>query len=63
MKHLHRQKDLLLNQLKMSANTLGLTHPETVKKSQELDVIINQIMEIDTQTTNVTFAFGLQKVS
>ena len=43
MLDLLKQKDTLLSQLHRYANTFGLTHPYTVKKSQELDVIVNKI--------------------
>jgi len=45
-----KQKDTLLAQLHHYANTFGLSHPYTVKKSQELDVVINQIVFQDIQT-------------
>ena len=38
------QKDTLLTQLHYYANTFGLTHPNTVQKSQELDVVVNKIV-------------------
>ena len=44
MLDLVKQKDTLLGQLSHYADTLGLTHPKTVKKSQELDVIVNKIV-------------------
>jgi len=44
MLDLLKQKDTLLSQLQQYANTFGLSHPYTVKKSQELDVIINRIV-------------------
>ncbi|MCL1989731.1 MAG: aspartyl-phosphate phosphatase Spo0E family protein [Defluviitaleaceae bacterium] len=44
MLDLLQQKDILLSQLHHYAETLGLSHPHTVKKSQELDVIINQMV-------------------
>ena len=43
------QKDTLLTQLHYYANTLGLTHPNTIKKSQELDVIVNKIVFEDIE--------------
>ena len=49
MLDLLKQKDTLLTQLHYYANTLGLTHPRTVKKSQELDVIINKIVFQDIE--------------
>lgn len=49
MKDLLKEKDTLLMQLHYYANTLGLTHPRTVKKSQELDVIINKIVFQDIE--------------
>ena len=33
----------------------GLAHPETVKYSQELDVLINQIQQINLEINNVTY--------
>ena len=44
MLDLLRQKDTLLNQLHQYANIFGLSHPRTVSKSQELDVIVNKIV-------------------
>jgi len=44
MLNLLKQKDILLSQLHHYADTFGLSHPYTVQKSQELDVIINQIV-------------------
>jgi hypothetical protein len=43
MLDLLKQKEKLLNQLSQFADTLGYTHPHTVAKSQELDVIVNKI--------------------
>jgi len=44
------QKDTLLTQLHYYAKTFGLTHPNTVSKSQELDVIVNKIVFRDIET-------------
>lgn len=49
MLDLLEKKDILLTQLHHYVNTLGLTHPYTVKKSQELDVIINEIVFQDIE--------------
>jgi len=54
MTHLYKQKEQLLQQLKQRAERLGLTHPQTVKKSQELDVVINQIMQLNQPKQNVS---------
>ena len=43
------QKDTLLTQLHHYANTFGLTHPDTVQKSQELDVVVNKIVFQDIE--------------
>lgn len=46
-----KQKDTLLKQLDQYATAFGLCHPRTVRKSQELDVVINKLvfMDIDLQ--------------
>ena len=44
MLDLLKQKDTLLTQLHHYVNTFGLAHPHTVKKSQELDLVINKIV-------------------
>lgn len=44
-----KQKERLLIQLAHCADTFGYTHPCTVAKSQELDVIINKMMLSDSQ--------------
>jgi len=44
MLDLLEQKNILLTQLNYYANSFGLTHPRTVKKSQELDVVVNKIV-------------------
>lgn len=51
MLDLLKQKDTLLAQLHHYVNTFGLTHPHTIKKSQELDVVVNKIVfqDIDMQ--------------
>jgi len=49
MQNLLVQKDALLVQLHHYVNTFGLSHPLTVKKSQELDVIINQLVFQDIE--------------
>jgi len=49
MLDLLKQKDTLLAQLHHYADTFGLSHPHTVRKSQELDVVINQIVFQDIQ--------------
>lgn len=49
MQNLLKQKDTLLTQLHYYVTTLGLAHPRTVKKSQELDVIINKIVFQDIE--------------
>ena len=43
------QKDILLLQLLHYADTFGYTHPTTVAKSQELDVVVNKIVLDDEQ--------------
>ena len=49
MLDLLKQKNILLTQLHHCANNFGLTHPRTVKKSQELDVIVNKIVFQDIE--------------
>lgn len=44
MLDLLKQKERLLIQLSHYADTLGYTHPRTVAKSQELDVVVNKIV-------------------
>jgi len=44
MLDLLKQKSILLTQLDYYANSFGLTHPHTVKKSQELDIVVNKIV-------------------
>ena len=44
MLDLLKQKDALLAQLHHYANTFGLSHPHTVRKSQDLDVVINKLV-------------------
>jgi len=44
MLDLLKQKNILLTQLSYYANSFGLAHPRTVKKSQELDVVVNKIV-------------------
>ena len=53
MLDLLKQKDSLLAQLHHYADTLGLSHPYTVKKSQELDVVVNKIVFQDSQIVNL----------
>jgi len=43
------QKDTLLTQLHHYATTLGLNHPCTIEKSQELDVVVNKIVFQDIE--------------
>jgi len=50
MLDLLKQKNILLTQLHYYVNKFGLTHPRTVKKSQELDVIVNKIVFQDNKT-------------
>ena len=52
MLDLLRKKDTLLAQLHHYADIFGLSHPYTVQKSQELDVVINQIVFQDIQIVN-----------
>lgn len=47
MTHLYQKKEQLLYQLKQTVEHFGLTHPQTVKKSQELDALINQVMGLN----------------
>jgi len=47
MTDLYEQREHLLHQLRLSVTNLGLSHPKTVKKSQELDAVINQLMNLD----------------
>jgi len=49
MLDLLKQKERLLVQLSHYADTLGYTHPNTVAKSQELDVVINKLILGDIQ--------------
>jgi len=49
MTDLLKQKDILLAQLHHYVDTFGLSHPHTVRKSQELDVIINKIVFEDIE--------------
>ena len=43
------EKDTLLTQLHHYVTTLGLTHPYTIEKSQELDAIVNKIVFQDIE--------------
>jgi len=54
MKNLYKKKDHLLYQLTLKVAHFGLTHPATVKKSQELDAVINQIMKFDQMKQKVS---------
>ena len=47
MLDLVRRKDTLLTELHQCVDTFGLAHPKTVRKSQELDVIVNEIVFFD----------------
>ena len=40
MKKLDYKRNLLLKQLELRTKELGITHPSTVAKSQELDKVI-----------------------
>ena len=49
MLDLLKEKERLLIQLSQVAEEMGYTHPRTIAKSQELDVVINQLMLGDVE--------------